>query len=116
MIAEKAIKIVDFTVIYGHRDKQDQDAAFIAGNSKFEWPKSKHNTMPSMAMDLAPYPIDWTSKPAAVARFYLLGGIIKSIAYDLGIEVRAGWDWNMDWDLSNNKFNDLGHYELINPR
>lgn len=44
----------DLTVLCGHRSKEDQDAAVRSGASKLRWPKSKHNQLPSLAIDLAP--------------------------------------------------------------
>jgi peptidoglycan LD-endopeptidase CwlK len=31
----------------------------------------------------------------------------------MGIEIRWGGDWDGDGDLSDHKFNDLPHFELI---
>lgn len=115
LVAKAAIKVIDFSVISGHRDKKSQDAAVAAGNSKTPWPKSRHNKIPSEAMDLAPYPIDWSNKPKAVARFYLLAGVVIAEAYDLGIKLRWGGDWDGDWDLYDQNFDDLGHFELVRP-
>ena len=44
----------DLTVLCGHRGKVEQDAAYKAGSSKLRWPKSKHNSTPSLAVDVAP--------------------------------------------------------------
>lgn len=53
------IKQYDFSVLEGHRGKEAQDAAYRAGNSKVKYPNSAHNKKPSLAADLAPWPIDW---------------------------------------------------------
>lgn len=45
----------DLTVLCGHRNQIDQDAAFRGGASKLRWPNSKHNSMPSRAVDVAPW-------------------------------------------------------------
>ncbi len=104
---------MDFSVITGFRTKEEQDKAFAEGNSEKIWPNSLHNRTPSLAVDLAPYPIDWTNRPTAIARFYLLGGVMMSVANELAIPIRAGWDWNKNFDPRDEKFFDLGHYELI---
>lgn len=35
-----------------YRDEEDQNAAFLANTSKLKWPKSKHNKLPSEAIDV----------------------------------------------------------------
>lgn len=107
-IARLAIKETDFTVICGHRTKEEQDAAFKAGNSKLKFPKSKHNSNPSMAMDLAPYPIDWNNRE----RFIELAKVILRIAKEKNIPIRWGGDFNMDGDKTKNDAWDLPHFEL----
>ena len=54
-IANEAIKQIDFTILCGHRNKIDQLIAFQEGKSKVQWPDSKHNKVPSLAFDIAPY-------------------------------------------------------------
>lgn len=108
-IVDEAIKHVNFSIVYGHRDKDSQDEAFERGVSKLQWPDSKHNSLPSKAVDVAPYPIDWDN----TNRFCYLAGIIMMIAKQKGIRLRWGGDWNEDGELKNNRFNDLPHFELI---
>lgn len=45
----------DLTVLCGHRGEAAQRAAVASGASKLRWPKSKHNSVPSLAVDVAPY-------------------------------------------------------------
>lgn len=112
-IAHLAIKCFDFTVLEGHRDKAKQDAAVAAGNSKTPWPLSKHNSNPSMAMDCAPYPIDWSGTPKSLERFVFMQGIFYAIAQQLGIKVRLGIDWNRNEDMRDEgTFRDYPHIEL----
>ena len=111
-VAERAIQIIDFKVLEGHRDKLAQDTAVANGFSKVRWPNGMHNKLPSLAMDLAPYPIDFSNRPKAVARFYLLAGVILAVADELKISLRWGGDWDGDWDLFDQNFNDLGHFEI----
>lgn len=110
-VLKEAIKHVDFVVLEGHRDKVAQDAAVAAGNSKVRWPHSKHNASPSLAVDIAPYPVNWKD----TKRFYFLGGFIKATAVSLGISLRWGGDWDSDNDFSDQTFNDLPHFELRTP-
>lgn len=98
----------DCTVLCGHRDKLEQNQAFAAGRSKVEWPKSKHNQLPSRAVDVAPYPIDWANKEA----FYHFAGYVRALAESKGISIRWGGDWNGNFDLKDQNFFDLPHFEL----
>jgi|AntRauTorcE11897_2_1112592.scaffolds.fasta_scaffold00046_43 peptidoglycan L-alanyl-D-glutamate endopeptidase CwlK len=107
-ILNEAIKHVDFSVLCGHRNEADQTTAFQSENSKVQWPNSKHNSMPSRAVDIAPYPIDWED----LKRFAHLGGLIRGIAVVKGIKLRFGFDWDVDGDITDHKFMDWPHIEL----
>ena len=98
----------DFSVLEGHRDEDAQNAAHDAGNSKKRWPDGKHNTLPSNAVDVAPYPIDWEDRE----RFVYLAGAIMGAARAMGIPLRWGGDWDMDTEVRDERFRDLGHFEL----
>jgi peptidoglycan L-alanyl-D-glutamate endopeptidase CwlK len=108
IILDEAIKIVDFSILCGHRTEEEQNQALYEGRSKLAFPKSKHNNYPSFAVDIAPYPIDWEDTD----RFYYLAGIIKGIAHSKGVKIRWGGDWDSDNDFKDNNFNDLPHFEL----
>ena len=110
LILNEAIKIYDFSIICGHRNKEDQNKAFTEGRSKLIYPNSKHNSLPSTAVDIAPYPIDWCRRD----RFIFLAGIIYCISQQLGIEIRFGGNWSMGWQFEDQKFDDLVHWELVN--
>ncbi len=105
----RAIEVMDFAVITGHRTKAEQQKAVIEGKSKLKWPDGKHNTYPSLAVDIAPYPIDWHD----VDRFLILAGIMKAIAHMSGVKLRWGGDWDGDLELREERFRDLGHFEII---
>lgn len=45
----------DLSVLCGHRGEAEQGTAFRSGQSRVEWPNSKHNRMPSHAVDVAPF-------------------------------------------------------------
>ena len=96
----RALKEFDFSVVCGFRNEESQNYAYDNGFSKKRWPNSKHNVSPSIAVDVAPYPINWKD---AVA-FCQLAKIIKRIADELMIEVTWGGDWV--------HFPDLAHWEL----
>lgn len=104
----EVVKTWDCTILEGFRDKAAQEAAFEAGKSKEHWPNGKHNHSPSLAVDAAPYPIDWSNS----ARFYYFAGYVLGIAENLAIPIRYGGDWDSDGNPRNQSFNDLVHYEL----
>jgi len=86
----EVVKTFDCVVLCGTRSKDDQEKAFIDGATKEHWPNSKHNSNPSIAIDVAPYPVDWGD----FKRFYFFGGVVKGTANVLGINVRWGGDWD----------------------
>lgn len=108
-ICWKAIALMDFKVLQGRRTNEEQAKLFADGKSQKKAGESWHNTTPSRAVDLAPYPIDWSDS----ARFILLGGIMLGIASKLDIGLRWGGDWDRDGNMRDQKFNDLGHFELV---
>lgn len=99
-ICYELIKEMDFTVLCGYRGKEEQDEAYNKGASKLKFPKSMHNTSPSKAVDLAPYPIDWNNHE----RFKQLAKRFKQIAEHKNIKVVWGGDWQM---------RDMPHFELV---
>lgn len=95
-IAHEAIKSYDFIVAVGYRNKRDQDLAVATGKSKTPWPTSRHNSNPSEAMDLVPFPVDWED----LSRFQALAVVVKAAASKLLIPISWGGDWKSwkDWD------------------
>jgi len=61
-----------------------------------------------MAVDVAPYPIDWDDLP----RFRRFAYYVIGMADGLGVTLRWGGDWDSDPKTKNN-FDDLVHFELI---
>lgn len=103
------IENYDCTVICGHRGAAEQEEAFRSGRSKLQYPESKHNLIPSTAVDVVPFPIDWHDR----TRFYHFVGFVRGVAASLGIKIRSGADWDGDMDLKDQNFFDLPHFELI---
>lgn len=103
------IKDWDVSIICGHRTEAEQTAAVKKGASKTPFPKSKHNSMPSIGIDAALYPIDWND----TGRHYMFVGMVKQKAKDLGINIRCGADWDGDNNTDDQTFNDLVHFELV---
>jgi len=104
-------------VVCGHRTKEAQDEACRLGRSKVEWPKSKHNTNPSIAVDLAPLKdgaIDWND----TALFRELANRMMFTAKARGVDLRWGGDWDGDGKTRSDgdrdeRFVDLPHFELM---
>jgi alpha-glucuronidase len=96
--ARPGLLVHDVTVVCGHRGKVEQQRCFEKGTSKLEWPHSKHNSWPSLAVDLAPYPTDWTAKGRPA--FEELRKRVQACADDLNIKIR-----HISWDLP--------HHELV---
>ena len=108
LLFKEIVKNFDCSIIVGYRGREDQNRAFREGHSKVEWPNGKHNKNPSSAVDVAPYPIDWDDRE----RFIYFAGFVKGVAYRMNIPIRWGGDWDSDTELSDNKFDDLVHFEL----
>jgi peptidoglycan L-alanyl-D-glutamate endopeptidase CwlK len=114
----EVIKSFDCKVIVGNRSKEEQDKAFAEKKSKLQFPNSKHNSMPAMAVDVMPCAgkeLDWGD----TKRILYFAGHVMGIAAMLKEQgkirhaVRYGGDWDSDTDLKDNKFQDLVHFELV---
>lgn len=116
----EVIKRVDCTITDGYRDERAQNEAFAAGTSTVRFPGSKHNVFPSRAVDVAPFPIEWPDQNTmgceryarALGRWYMFVGYVRACAFDLGIKVRCGADWNGNFEVKDQNFHDLPHFEL----
>jgi peptidoglycan LD-endopeptidase CwlK len=104
----EVIRYVDCTIICGHREKAAQNLAVAGGHSKTRYPFSPHNKIPASAIDAMPYPIDWqdTERIAAFA------GFVLGVAAMKGIDIKWGGDWNGNFNLKDQSFVDMPHYEL----
>src|SRR6056300_765382 len=85
LILDEAIKIVDFSILEGARSQETQMEYYAQGKSKLDGVNklSKHQVSEeqplSMAVDIAPYPIDWNDE----FRFAFLAGVMKGVAAKL---------------------------------
>jgi peptidoglycan L-alanyl-D-glutamate endopeptidase CwlK len=107
---EEVVEHFDCTVIQGYRDEVEQNKAFEDGFSKLKYPQGSHNKYPSLAVDIAPYPIDWKDRD----RFHFFAGVVKGIASQMGLNIRWGGDWDSDTETKDNNFDDLPHFEVRN--
>ena len=100
-IMNEVVKLYDISVLCGHRTEEEQTAAYEAGNSKLRYPESNHNSTPSRAVDVAPYPIDWDD----IGRFHFMAGIVTTVAAQHGYKIR--------WGGTFTSFFDGPHFELV---
>ena len=107
----EVIKYYDCTILEGTRTLDTQQEYFRQGRSTLDGvnKKSKHQSLPSMAVDAICYPIDWNDK----ARLYHFGGYVKGVADRMGIKIRWGGDWSGDNNFKDQNFHDLPHFELV---
>jgi len=108
------IKYFDCTIVCGIRGREEQEHAFQNGFSTVQYPNSKHNSSPSEAVDVVPYPIEWEN----IDRMRYFIGFVKGVArmlYDYGAmekEITSGLDWNDNTILTDQRFNDFPHFEI----
>jgi len=106
ILMEDVLQEMDISILCGHRTKDEQNKAYADGFSKVQFPHSKHNSLPSMAVDVAPFPISWND----TARWKKLGEVVWKCWQRLPISERAGYKltWGGDWRL----FKDSPHFEI----
>ena len=109
-VLSQVVKYFDITVIEGVRSQERQNKLVADGKSKTKF--GKH--VQGLAVDIAPYPIDWESRDD----FHYLGGFVLGIAASQGVDVRWGGDWNGSSlkesarTTKDNNFDDLVHFEI----
>lgn len=103
------IEQYDCTIICGFRNKEDQEQALREGRTTKAWPDSKHNRFPSLAVDAAPYPINWKKHN----QFYHFAGFVQAVAKQMNIAIRWGGDFNQNQNVNDENFVDLPHFELV---
>lgn len=114
----KVVSGYDCTIIQGHRSSEEQLELYEGGQSKVK--VSKHNSYPSMAVDVAPYVnggIPWPNPDSDnyikdLAQFYHFAGYVLGQAKILGINIRWGGDWDRDFYFGDQTFDDLVHFEI----
>ena len=97
-VLEDAIQYYDFSVVCTYRGKEDQTAAYEEGRSQLEWPNSKHNKLPSLAVDIIPYPSGYSD----VGEFYTMATYVYAAALRQGVPLIWGGHW---------RFKDLPHFQ-----
>lgn len=103
----------DVKVVWGYRDKEAQEMAFVSGFSTKRWPESLHNHKPCRAVDLAPIVngrIPWKDPRP----WLLLAGVMYGVAQVARIPIRWGGNWDRDEVILDDQgLDDLGHFELV---
>ena len=108
MVFNEVIKHVDCSVLEGHRGKDRQNSLYEDGKTKVRYPNGRHNASPSCAVDVTPYPVDWADRE----RQTLFAGFVLGVANQMGIKLRWGGDWDQDFEVKDNRFDDFPHFEL----
>jgi peptidoglycan L-alanyl-D-glutamate endopeptidase CwlK len=108
-VFNEVIKYFDCKIIEGHRGEALQNMYYAQHKSEKHWPDGEHNSIPSKAVDVMPYPINWLDS----SRMCYFAGYVMAIGILMGIKIRWGKDWDGDTDLSDQKFCDGPHYELV---
>jgi peptidoglycan L-alanyl-D-glutamate endopeptidase CwlK len=110
------IKYFDCTILEGYRNEEDQEKAFRTGNTKLHYPHGNHNKTPSLAVDVAPYPINFSDTKLSL----WFGGYVMGIAQRLKEEGKMTHSvrWGGSWDglgklVRAGQLNDANHFELI---
>ena len=96
-------QVMDFSVLCGHRGKEDQNRAVREGHSRLRWPRSRHNRMPSLAVDLCAYPID-DFDDDNTARTKSLAHLVIQYGKGIGVPLFWGGRWQ--------SFPDIYHFQL----
>ena len=105
-VAYEVIKVYDHSVIWGHRGEVEQNAVFKKGLSTLEWPNSKHNKLPSVAIDVIPWPKKWG---ASDREFVELAAHYMRAAKKLDIWI----EWGGFFILRDGRhFFDAAHFKL----
>jgi peptidoglycan L-alanyl-D-glutamate endopeptidase CwlK len=129
----EVIYYFDNTILYSTRTPEEQFELFKQGRALIggAWGivdkkkvvtykdgttnKSNHNYTPSRAVDVAPYPIEWTDE----RRMTYFAGWVKAMAAKLKQEGKIthdiiwGGDWNNNTQVKDETFMDLVHFEIV---
>ena len=112
-VFNEVIKHVDCSILEGHRSKERQNRLYDEKRTKVKYPNGRHNSNPSKAVDVTPYPVDWEDRE----RQTLFAGFVIGIARSMGIKIRWGGNWDMyeekgRWEVKDNRFVDFQHFEI----
>lgn len=115
-----ALEVCDITIISGRRGEEEQNRLYRENRSQLQFPESRHNGDPngpldaqgvpySLAVDAAPYPIRWKDRERAT----LFAGLVIGYARARGLALIWGGDWDRDFEVNDNHFDDLWHFQRV---
>ena len=112
-VFNEVIKHVDCSILEGHRSKERQNKLYDEKRTKVKYPNGRHNSNPSKAVDVTPYPVKWEDRE----RQTFFAGVVLGIARSMGINLRWGGNWDMykengKWEVADNRFDDFPHFEI----
>ena len=102
-VCSDVIRHFDFSVMCGHRTREEQEKAVIDKHSLLHFPYSRHNKYPSLAVDICPWPSLYSDEE----KFFELAGMMFYAAAERGIHI----EWGGHWET----FRDLPHFQ-VDPR
>jgi hypothetical protein len=106
------LEVADVSLTCGYRGEQEQNALYVSKRSRVMFPNSKHNQLPSVAVDFQPYPLPKRKEKVWASLAYIAGRAIE-IGIEEGVALRWGGDWNRNGDLTDQRFDDLFHIEIM---
>jgi len=122
VIMAMVIKEFDCTILEGHRSHELQEQFFRDKLTTKRGGQSLHNRRPSMAWHAMPWfatkpHVDWKHRESMQ---HLAGYIRGTAAHLLQVglishAVRWGGDWDRDFDVREEQWDDFAHYELRQP-
>lgn len=106
----RVVEVWDATIIEGKRSEAQQRIYVASGasktlNSKHVYPLGA----PSLAVDVAPYPLKWKDLP----RWYAFAGFVIGTAREMGVTLRWGGDFDSDRNFDEGDSWDLPHWERV---
>jgi len=121
-VCYRAAQTANFSVLCGTRTDEEQHAIYadkkstLNGVTEFSKHQLKHpinaGKTRSSAVDLMPY-IPGVNVWKQRDSWMILAGVVIAAAEEELVSIRWGGDWNMDGKSWNEKFEDLGHFELL---
>lgn len=100
--------LIDFGILWGHRSEFEQDKVYPK-YSNAPWPTSKHNRIPSLAVDVFPWingHIPWEEDDPDYWSWDYLAGNIMTCGEKLGLPLK----WGRFFKIGKG---DLGHFEEV---
>ena len=111
-VSDKVLQIRDHSIIKGHRPEAEQNDPFDRGASKLRWPDGNHNSIPSKALDMRPYPMPEGEETLREDLSYL-AGLYVGIGSQAGLRLRWGGDFDQDGETADYRWDDLWHIEIV---